>query len=82
MNSANLERWPTKPPRDLRAVKGAVHVVVNRLCTKLVLQAFISLNFCLNFFLALVCYGLNLSNENVNSFTDLILILFFNLKRG
>ncbi|XP_059144080.1 beta-1,3-galactosyl-O-glycosyl-glycoprotein beta-1,6-N-acetylglucosaminyltransferase-like [Physella acuta] len=27
---ANLDRWPTKPPRGLRAVKGAVHVIVNR----------------------------------------------------
>ncbi|XP_059176600.1 LOW QUALITY PROTEIN: beta-1,3-galactosyl-O-glycosyl-glycoprotein beta-1,6-N-acetylglucosaminyltransferase-like [Physella acuta] len=27
---ANLERWPTKPPRGLRPVKGAVHIIANR----------------------------------------------------
>ncbi|XP_059144076.1 beta-1,3-galactosyl-O-glycosyl-glycoprotein beta-1,6-N-acetylglucosaminyltransferase-like [Physella acuta] len=27
---ANLDRWPTHPPRGLRPVKGAVHVIVNR----------------------------------------------------
>ncbi|XP_059174353.1 beta-1,3-galactosyl-O-glycosyl-glycoprotein beta-1,6-N-acetylglucosaminyltransferase-like [Physella acuta] len=27
---ANQDRWPTQPPRGLRAVKGSVHITVNR----------------------------------------------------